>query len=100
MNRDNTAIAAHRVTMEFRQGERTAGSLKELLLRGQGRAGALLMAAEGHGFEDVTRYFDHLMEHLGWKNLGRVLAGGNENAGDIQGKPELQQAYALGQSIS
>ena len=37
MNRDNTAIAAHRVTMEFRQGERTAGSLKELLLRGQGR---------------------------------------------------------------
>ena len=70
------------------------------LLRGQVRAGALLMAAEGHGFEDVTRYFDHLMEHLGWKNLGRVLAGGNENAGDIQGKPELQQAYALGQSIS
>ena len=60
----------------------------------------LLMAAEGHGFEDVTRYFDHLIEHLGWKNLGRVLAGGNENAGDIQGKPELQQAYALGQSIS
>ena len=35
MNRDNTAIAAHRVTMVFRQGERTAGSLKELLLRGQ-----------------------------------------------------------------
>lgn len=70
------------------------------LLRGQGRAGALLMAAEGHGFEDVTRYFDHLIEHLGWKNLGCVLASGNENAGDIQGKPELQQAYALGQSIS
>ena len=69
------------------------------LLRGNGRASALLMAAEGNGFEDVLTYYDHLMEHLRWTNLGHVLAGGNMNTGDIQGKPELQQAYDLGRSI-
>lgn len=69
------------------------------LLRGHGRAGALLMAAEGHGFEDVVRYYDHLIEHLRWENLGHVLAGGNDAVGDIKGKPELQQAYELGASI-
>ena len=31
------------------------------LLRGHGRSCALLMAAEGHGFEDVVIYFDNLM---------------------------------------
>ena len=68
-------------------------------LRGNGKASALLMAAEGHGFEDVAGYYDHLMEHLRWKNLGHVLAGGNMAVGDIQGKQELQQAYELGKSI-
>ena len=70
------------------------------LLRGNGRASALLMAAEGHGFEDVVLYYDHLMEHLRWKNLGHVLAGGNMNTGDIQGKPELKEAFELGKAIS
>ena len=69
------------------------------LLRGNGRSCALLMAAEGNGFEDVVQYYDHLMEHLKWENLGHVLAGGNMNVGDIQGKPEVQQAYELGRSI-
>ena len=69
------------------------------LLRGHGRAGVLLMAAEGHGFEDVISYYNHLMEHLQWKNLGCVLAGGNRDAGDIAGKAELQQACDLGRSI-
>lgn len=69
------------------------------LLRGHGRASALLMAAEGHGFDDVLLYYDHLMEHLKWENLGHVLAGGNGEVGDIEGKPELQQAYELGKSI-
>lgn len=69
------------------------------LLRGHNRASALLMAAEGHGFEDVLLYYNHLMGHLNWKNLGHVLAGGNGDAGDIEGKPELQQAYNLGSSI-
>lgn len=69
------------------------------LLRGHDRASALLMAAEGHGFDDVTLYYHHLLEHLQWKNIGDVLAGGNGDAGDIEGKPELQKAYALGKSI-
>jgi len=69
------------------------------LLRGHNRSSALLMAAEGHGFEDVLVYYDHLMEHLRWKNLGHVLAGGNGAVGDITGKPELEQAYELGKSI-
>ena len=71
----------------------------ENLLRGHGRASALLMAAEGNGFEDVVSYYDHLMEHLKWENLGHVLAGGNGDIGDIKGKPELEQAYELGRSI-
>lgn len=70
------------------------------LLRGHNRACALLMAAEGHGFEDVLTYYQHLMEHLHWTDLGHVLAGGNMDAGDIAGKPELEQAYALGNSIA
>ena len=69
------------------------------LLRGHGRASALLMAAEGSGFEDALLYYNHLMEHLAWENLGHILAGGNENVGDIEGKPEVSAAYELGKSI-
>ncbi len=69
------------------------------LLRGNGRACALLMAAEGHGFDDVLLYYNHLAEHLRWENLGHVLAGGNGDVGDIEGKPELQKACELGKSI-
>lgn len=69
------------------------------LLRGNGKSSALLMAAEGHGFDDAVLYYDHLMEHLRWKNLGHVLAGGNMSVGDIKGKAEIQQAYELGKSI-
>lgn len=69
------------------------------LLRGHDRESALLMAAEGNDFEDVLTYYDHLLQHLKWKNLGHVLAGGNGDVGDIAGKPELEQAYALGRSI-
>ncbi len=69
------------------------------LLRGNGRSCALLMAAEGFGFEDAVLYYDHLAEHLKWNNLGHVLAGGNMNTGDIEGKPQLDEARALGASI-
>jgi multimeric flavodoxin WrbA len=68
-------------------------------LRGNGKAGVLLMAAGGDDFEDSLNYFDHLMKHLQWKNLGSVVAGGNLEAGDIAGKSELQKAYNLGASI-
>ena len=66
------------------------------LLRGHGRASALLMAAEGHDFEDVLLYYDHLTGHLKWNDLGHVLAGGNGDIGDIEGKPEVSAAYELG----
>lgn len=65
------------------------------LLRGHERASALLMAAEGNGFDDVLLYYNHLVEHLRWKNLGHVLAGGNGDIGDIEGKPEIQKACDL-----
>ena len=70
------------------------------LLRGNGRACALLMAAEGNGFDDVVLYYDHLMEHLQWENLGKVLCGGVMDVGDIAGRSEIKDAYALGKSIS
>lgn len=70
------------------------------LLRGNGRSCALLMAAEGNGFDDVVLYYDHLMEHLQWKDLGKVLCGGVMEVGDITGRSELQDAYALGRSIT
>ena len=69
------------------------------LLRGHDRASALLMAAEGNGFADAVLYYDHLMEHLRWKNLGHVLAGGNMNVGDVEGKPQIREAYELGRAI-
>lgn len=69
------------------------------LLRGHDRSSALLMAVEGNGFDDVLLYYDHLMEHLRWKNFGHVLAGGNGDVGAIEGKPELKEAYELGKSI-
>lgn len=70
------------------------------LLRGNGKAAALIMAAEGHGFEDAALYFDHLLEHLKWKDLGKVLCGGVMDIGDIDGHAELQEAAALGKSLA
>ena len=64
------------------------------LLRGNNRASVLLMVAERNGFEDALLYYDHLLEHLRWKNLGHILAGGNGYVGDIEGKQELQKAKA------
>ena len=59
----------------------------------------LLMAAGGNGFDEVELYFNKLMEHVSWDNLGAVLAGGVHGIGDIADKPELEQAYRLGAQI-
>lgn len=69
------------------------------LLRGNGRSAALLMAAEGHGFEDAVLCWEHLMEHLKWSSLGHVLCGGVMNIGDAAGRRELEEARELGRSI-
>ena len=59
----------------------------------------LLMAAEGHGFEESLYWYDRLEQHIGWKSLGKVLCGGVMAVGDIQGRPELEEAYRMGRSI-
>ena len=59
----------------------------------------LIMAAEGAGFEESEHWYDHLEKHIGWKSLGKVLCGWVTQSGDIDGKPELEQAYQLGNSI-
>ena len=60
----------------------------------------LIMAAEGHGFEESEYWYDRLEKHLGWKSLGKVLCGGVMAVGDIKDKKELQDAYELGKSIN
>lgn len=51
-------------------------------------------------FAPVKAFYEGLISHLGWKNLGIVYAGGNMNIGDILNKPEqLKQAEDLGKSI-
>lgn len=62
----------------------------------------LLMAAEGDSesnWKPALNYYHALLGHLGWKDCGTVLAGGVMNAGDIQGKPSLDEAKKLGASL-
>lgn len=67
--------------------------------RGPQKGAALIMAAEGYGFSDCENYYEHLLEHLDWNNIGKVLCGGVLKPGDIAGKIELRKAYELGLSI-
>ena len=60
----------------------------------------LLMAAEGYGFDDALVYYQNLMKHLGWKELGHVLAGGVMKVGDIKDHKELKEAYELGKFVA
>ena len=60
---------------------------------------ALLMAAEGHGFEETLYWYDRLEKHLGWKSIGKVLCGGVMAVGDIEGRRELDDARELGRSV-
>lgn len=57
---------------------------------------ALLMAAEGFGFEETVYWYDRLMKHINWKDRGKVLCGGVFDVGDIKGNPKLREAYELG----
>ena len=59
----------------------------------------LLMAAEGNDFGETVYWYDHLMNYLHWKSLGKVLCGGVLNVGDIKGNVKLDEAYALGKNI-
>lgn len=60
----------------------------------------LLMAAEGYEFEESKYWYERLLKHLKWNNLGEVLIGGVMSVGDIDKKQEeLKKAYDLGKSI-
>ena len=59
----------------------------------------LIMAAEGHGFEESVYWYERLQKHIGWNSLGKVLCGGVMSIGDIKGKKELDEAYELGRNI-
>lgn len=59
----------------------------------------LLMAAEGNEYEETLQYYTGLLKYLGWRDLGHVLAEGGLAAGDIAGKPVLEEARKLGASI-
>ena len=60
---------------------------------------ALLMAAEGRGFEETLYWYEQLEKHIGWKSIGKVLCGGVMAVGEVEGKKELKEAYELGKSI-
>ena len=68
------------------------------LLRGHGRGHLLPLPAQSHR-HGGNSYYEHLAGRLRWRDIGHVLAGGNGDVGDIKGKPELEQARALGASI-
>lgn len=63
----------------------------------------LLMAAEGNtesNFAPVRAFYEGLLSHLEWRNLGIVYAGGNMEIGDILNNPEqLEKAEKIGESI-
>ena len=60
---------------------------------------ALLMAAEGDGFDETLLWYRNLQKHIGWKSIGEVLCPGVMNIGDIKERPELDLAIRLGQSV-
>ena len=62
----------------------------------------MLMAAEGNdenNSKPVIEYYQCLLNYLGWKDLGYLIAGGVFNIGDIKGKEELKNAFEMGKSI-
>ncbi len=59
----------------------------------------LIMAAEGHGFDETLYWYDNLEKHMGWKNIGKILCGSVMNIGDTEGRTELKEAFELGKSI-
>ena len=60
---------------------------------------ALLMTAEGNGFEESVYWYDRLMGHMHWTDCGKVLCGSVTADGGIDRKPELDEARKLGASI-
>lgn len=51
-------------------------------------------------WKPVLDYYQALLGHLEWTDLGVIRAGGATEPGDLAGKPALQEAYELGAAIS
>ncbi len=68
-------------------------------LLGATKESILIMAAAGEDFTEIDFYYNRLMQQLGWMDLGKILAGGVNNLGDIKGRIELEKAYLLGKNI-
>ena len=60
---------------------------------------ALIMSAEGAGFEESEYWYDRLEKHIGWTSIGKVLCASVTQPGDTKGRKELAEAYALGKAI-
>ena len=63
----------------------------------------MLMAAEGNNDNNskpVIEYYQSLLNYLGWKDLGYLIAGGVFNIGDIKGEEKfLHKAFEMGKAI-
>lgn len=62
----------------------------------------MLMASEGDSksnAEPVINYYESLLKHMGWKDLGHIIAGGVMKIGDIKGHKALAEAEKLGASL-
>lgn len=63
---------------------------------------ALVMAAEGDSAENwkpALDFYEALTGFLGWKDRGRVLAGGVLEAGAVAGRPVLEEARRFGAGL-
>ena len=67
--------------------------------RSHEKGAILFMAAGGDAFDIAVQFYKTLLEHLNWKNLGIILAGGVNNIGDIEGSNKLNEAKELGASL-
>lgn len=60
------------------------------------------MASEGNDKDNakpVKYYYEKLLAHLGWRDLGQIYAGGVLKLGDIKGHKALLEAEQLGISL-
>ena len=68
-------------------------------LKNPKKASLLIMAAEGYGFDESEYWYDHLVDHLHWKSLGKLLCGGVLKVGDVEDRSELGEARQIGERI-
>ena len=68
-------------------------------LHGNGRSGALLVAAGGSHPAQLLAHFDYLMLRMGWKNLGSAVLLHTDDL-DPAAVTDVPQAHELGASIA